>query len=572
MIIFKTVRWKNLLSTGNQWTELSLNSHHSTLIVGENGAGKTTIIDAIFYSLYGKPLRPINKPQLVNTITAKDMLVEIEFSISSHQYLVRRGMKPNIFEIWVDGRMLDQESATRDQQVELETQILKMNYKSFSQIVVLSMANYTPFMRLKADQRRAVIEDLLDIQIFTIMNSILKDQVSANKDSLNQVDHLLALDVKAIELHKKHMAEMSQNVEELIEEKKRKILYYREQTEKAHEALEGLNKKIEEQTALIANQSNTAAQAKRLQDDIKKLDLQDKRLDGEIEFYKTNTSCPTCKQDIDEEFRKTQIGDKETLQSKVRAHVPKLRDTLASVKEELLENKRVSEKIADLNKAVSNNLFEIQTNKRFTESLNKDIQGLEDRKKDIRSDTGELEKYQSQYEGNLKTKEDLVELRDLYGIASQMLKDGGIKTQIIRQYIPIMNKLINSYLAKMDFFVDFNLDEQFNETLKSRFRDEFSYESFSRGEQLRIDLSLLFAWRALAKMRNSASTNLLFFDEILDSSLDNTGVDELLDIVATLSGETNLFIISHKDSMVEKFERVLVAKKSNNFSRIEELT
>lgn len=571
MLKFKVVRFRNLLSTGNQFTEISLDSHKTTLIIGENGAGKTTVIDAIFYSLYGKPLRLINKPQLVNTITGRDLLVEIEFDIGSNEYLIRRGMKPNVFEIYLNGSLLDQDAASKDQQEYLETQILKMNFKSFSQIVVLSMANYTPFMKLPAQGKREVIEDLLDIQIFTVMNTLLKDEVASNRDHLVQIDNSINTVQKLIEVHKKHIAEMNQNNEDLIAAKRTTIAEHRAKIATYDEQAAMLSSAIENGGGDRRSEIKTlTASAKKTSDDIAKLKAHKTKVQKEIDFYAHSETCPTCLQNIDVSFRDEQIADKKAIISKVDDALPKLQKSLETTNEEAktvaaiqIENDKLREKVSYMRN-------ETNAYQRLIDALETEIKNLEERKISIKEDNGDYNKFVDQLTSHMKSKESAIVLREVYGMAATMLKDGGIKSQIIRQYIPIMNKLINTYLAKMDFFVDFHLDETFKETLKSRFRDEFSYESFSRGEQLRIDLALLFSWRAIAKMRNSTSTNLLFFDEILDSSLDIAGMDEFLDIVTNLTGDTNLFIISHKEHLVEKFERLLVVKKSNNFSRVYE--
>lgn len=569
MIIFETVRYKNFLSTGNDFIELRLNEHASTLIVGQNGAGKTTCLEAIYFALYGKSLRNINKPNLINSITGKNLLVELEFTISGAKYLIRRGHKPGIFEIYKNEKLLDQDAASGDYQTMLEDQILKIKAKSFSQIVTLSMANYTPFMKLTTGDRRKVIEDLLDIQIFSVMNQLLKDRVSSNKEAITAVEYDVKLLENKIELHKKHLLELNRNNKDLINERKAKIAEQHEQIHKYAEQISAFEKEVQAlQDGLVVHMGSDQELAQATQF-AKRAKALRKTIQTTFEFYETNTSCPTCSQQLDQHFKDSKIKECSDKLETIDGKIPELERQISELTNRVGEVKLVNGKICELNKKISNVAGDITTANKLITALTADIESLLEKVEQVKSDNSVMIALQEQIENSVSTKNDLISEREVLNLAGALLKDGGIKTRVIKQYIPIMNKLINNYLAKMDFFVQFELDETFKETIKSRYRDEFSYESFSQGEKLRIDLALMFSWRAIAKMRNSASTNLLFMDEILDSSLDTSGVDEFLKIIKGLTSDTNLFIISHRgDQLVDKFDNVLKFEKKHNFSRL----
>ncbi len=501
MIVFKKLRWQNLLSTGNQFTELDLNRSSSTLVVGENGAGKSTFIEALTYALYGKPYRNINKPQLLNSITGKGLLVELEFSIGKKEYMIRRGMKPNVFEIYLNGEMLNQNAGARDDQEYLEKNILKLNFKSFSQIVVLGSANYVPFMQLPSMQRRAVVEDLLDIQIFSVMNSLLKDKMNVNREDMNSIDYKISLLEQKIELHSKHIDTLKSNNDDLILQKRYKIaehdhaiLRHRATVEDMMTQVENLNQQIADQNKVENKKTKLVQMESSLEDRVRKLNK-------EIQFFHDHDNCPTCKQGIDHDF-KTQTLDKRTGKKvEIEEALVKLEAEILTTEERLAFINRTNDQIQQFNVSIQSNNQQISFLQRYINDLNKEIEALIDQGNKINTDLDDTEKYETELAGHKKQKELLSKQKAVFDVAAHLLKDTGIKTRIIKQYVPIMNKLINKYLAAMDFFVNFELDEQFNETIKSRFRDEFSYASFSEGEKMRIDLALMFTWRAIAKLR-----------------------------------------------------------------------
>jgi len=571
MIIFKKLRYQNLLSTGNIFTEVDLNRSKSTLVVGENGAGKSTFIEALTYALYGKPFRNINKPQLLNAITGKGLLVELEFSIGKKEYMVRRGMKPNIFEIWSGTEMINQNAGARDYQEYLEKNILKLNFKSFSQIVVLGSANYVPFMQLPSNQRRAVVEDLLDIQIFSIMNSLLKDKLMANRTDLNDIDYKINLCEQKIELHSKHIDTLRANNDDLIAQKQSKINEHENAIELHRVGIDGLMSQVADLNEQVADQTKATNRKNKLVQLESSLEDRVRKLNKEIQFFHDHDNCPTCKQGIDHDFKTNTVKVRSDKKVEVETALVKLEAEIIATQERLDFIARTNEHIQSFNNAIQNNNQQIQFLQRYIKDLTNEIEELEEQGNKISNESDDTAKYIEEMEGYNKQKETLVKQKAVMDVASHLLKDTGIKTKIIRQYVPIMNKLINKYLASMDFFVNFELDEQFTETIKSRFRDDFSYASFSEGEKMRIDLSLMFTWRAIAKLRNSASTNLLIMDEVFDSSLDSSGTEEFLKILETLTTDSNVFIISHKgDQLFDKFHSIIKFEKHANFSRIAE--
>jgi DNA repair exonuclease SbcCD ATPase subunit len=567
MIIFKKLRWKNFLSTGNVFTEINLNEHNTTLIVGENGAGKSTMLDALSFALFGKAFRKINKPQLLNSITQKGLVVEVEFSIGSNSYKIIRGVKPTVFEVYQNGNLLNQSAEMKDYQEILEKQIIKVNHKSFSQVVVLGSATFQPFMQLSSSQRRDIIEDLLDLQIFTTMNALLKDKVQLNNEHIVKNNNNRKLIEEKIKLITEHLAEMQSNNEQLINEKKSRI----EETDKQINFLNDEYWKYEnkrkdlmlsiEDEPKISKRINQLGQLKH------KIEAKRALIKEDLSFFKKHDGCPTCKQVIDLDFKTKTVTNKNT-------ELNEMEDALEKLIEQYEETNDRLNGIMEVHMDINNNRMEIQRVKTKTNSLIEYRDSLEEEIKNIskkvafQEDTKilDLEKEMNDLK---KSFNELNDDRLVLTAASSLLKDGGIKARIIKQYVPVINKLINKYLSGMDFFVQFELDEEFNETIKSRFRDEFSYASFSEGEKMRINLAILFTWRSIAKLRNSISTNLLIMDEVFDSSLDSNGTEEFLKILNNLTSDTNTFIISHKtDQLYDKFSKVIKFEKHKNFSKV----
>lgn len=569
MIYFKTIRWKNFLSTGNSFTEIPLNKAATTLIVGENGAGKSTMLDALSFVLYNKPFRKINKPQLLNSINKKDLLVEIEFSIGPGLFKVVRGLKPAVFEVYQNGRLLNQDADSKDYQEVLEKQILKLNHKSFCQVVVLGSASFVPFMQLSAAHRREVIEDLLDIQIFSTMNSLLKTRISSNQADLIQVEYDYDLTSEKIKMQQAHLDEMQKNTEEQIKKLKNDLAEYTQQIDSEKELADQKETKIKSLLETINDKEMVSKKHEKLKDLERQLKDKIKKIQNEKDFFTNHDSCPTCKQDIDSGFKCETLLEKENQSREVSEGIEKLQQEIKTIVDRISTISEINSLVTDLNieKITHNN--SIQGLIKQCKKVAEEITTLQKKSDDYAVNDDKMKEYEDALEKFAEQKNELLKDKDALQVASLVLKDTGIKARIIKQYIPIINKLINKYLAALDFFVNFELDENFNETIKSRFRDEFSYASFSEGEKMRINLAILFTWRAVAKLRNSASTNLLIMDEVLDGSLDSNGTDEFLKILNNLTQDTNTFIISHKtDQMYDKFTNVLKFEKHKNFSRI----
>ena len=567
MIIFEKVRWKNFLSTGNQFTEIDLNRNETTLIIGENGAGKSTVLDALCFALFGKPFRTISKSQLINTVNAMETVVEIEFSIASRNYKVVRSIKPNKFEIWQNDIMINQEANSRDYQKILEQQILKLNYRSFTQVVILGSSTFVPFMQLKARFRREVVEDLLDIKIFSTMNLLLKQRLKDLVTELQEVEYNHKLCSEKISMQSTHIENIKNNADLIIKEK---------QSNYESNSIE-LDKKVNNKKLLEENQkglfTSVEDQIKIESKDVKLKDLRStltekqKEKDRMIKFLSENEDCPACEQHIDKEFKSQMISAKETEKKEIVDGLTKMEEELDKTKVRLNEISKVTNEIQDNSIQIASLNTSIQELEKYQVKLSEEIKDLEKSTID-NSDEEQLKILQEEFEGIEKNRKDLKEEKVYKEASKAMLQDTGIKTKIIKQYLPIMNQLINKYLASMEFYVNFSLDENFDETIKSRFRDNFNYASFSEGEKMRIDLALLFTWRAIAKMKNSTNTNLLILDEIFDSSLDSAGTDEFLKILNTLEGE-NVFVISHKqDVLVDKFKHTLKFEKNKNFSKM----
>ena len=532
----------------------------------------STMLDAITYALYGKAFRNINKPQLVNAITQKNMLVELDFSVGTKEYTIRRGQKPAVFEIYQSGNLINQNSDIREYQDFLEKNVLKLNFKSFSQIVVLGSANFVPFMQLPAHSRREVIEDMLDIQVFSVMNSILKEKISANKSMITDADYKIELIEQKIELQKKHIDALIDNNEALIRNKEGLIVDIQGKISKSQSDVSNLSDEIDNLSILISDKEKVETKKSKYNDIEKQLKDKMTKLKKEIAFFENNDNCPTCKQEISFVFKTEKVNSKSDLHSQIDNNMLKLKNDISIIEVRLTEISEINNKISELNRKISANNTKIYSWNESIKTLNEEIFSLKNTTKDISEDTsGDLIQYGEELTFIKKQKKELLDQKSIYEISSVLLKDSGIKTKIIKQYIPIMNKFINKYLASMDFMCNFELDESFNEKIKSRFRDEFSYASFSEGEKSRLDLALLFTWRAIAKLRNSASTNILIMDEVFDGSLDSTGADELLNIFDSLGQDVNIFVISHKtDNLYDKFHSVIKFEKHKNFSVIKQ--
>jgi DNA repair exonuclease SbcCD ATPase subunit len=568
MIIFNKLRWKNFISTGNVFTEIKLDDEASTLVVGGNGSGKSTFLDAICFALFGKPFRNINKAQLINTINQKDAIVEVEFTTSGKSYKIIRGIKPNIFEIYCDGKLITQSAAVKDYQEHLEKFILKLNYKSFTQIVILGSASFTPFMQLAAAERRSIIEDLLDIQIFSRMNSVLKDKVAALKDDLNTGKYSMDLIKEKITMQTKYINNIKQDKQNQIDVYNENINTEVENIKTYAVAATAVALEISALEDSVADKEVNAkilTKYSGLKDNLNKTAL---KVDKDIKFYTENNDCPTCKQTLTESFKSDMIDERKVKLAQVVEGMKTLSVRNAEVNARQEEIIQVLKNIAAQQKSFNSIQSQIIVSERYIHKTQQEIAALS-------AETGNIEVEQSKLTGLEKSCQDhedvirdLTEKRSYFDVAATLLKDTGIKTKIIRQYIPVINKLVNKYLATMDFFVNFNLDESFKETIKSRHRDEFSYASFSEGEKQRIDMALMLTWRAVAKMKNSANTNILILDEVFDSSLDTNGTEDLMKILGMLD-DTNLFVISHKgDILQDKFRNVIKFEKVNNFSRM----
>lgn len=567
MITFTQVRYKNILSTGNAWTTIQLNRDKSTLIIGENGAGKSTILDSISFALYGKAFRKINKPQLMNSINQRDLMVEVYFTSNGTEFIIKRGMKPTIFEIWKNGELLNQDASARDYQAYLEESVLKMNYKSFGQVVVLGSSTFVPFMQLPAFHRREVIEDLLDIQIFSTMSNLLKEKVNLNKAALVDVKYQIDIVKNKIESAKEHNESIRRLKEDEVSRIKQKM---REQIEFI-EGEESRSEELDEEITTLIGTISDKADVKSKFDQFKvlKADLNSKMatLHKDVKFYHAHDNCPTCRQGIEHDFKVSTIGEKSGKISEIENALLVLEGKIDKVSNRIDEISEVETKLHRLNLNRTEHTANIRIAKSTLVGLKKELDEAEKDAGEI--DTTKIATFREELRSYMEEQKSLSEDKETLAVVGSMLKDGGIKTRIIKQYVPIMNKLINKYLAAMEFFVDFQLDENFNEKILSRFRDEFSYASFSEGEKLRIDLALMFTWRAVSRLRNSVTTNLLIMDEVLDGSLDQAGTDEFLKIVNEITADSNVFIISHKgDSLHDKFDHTIKFEKKKNFSQI----
>ena len=568
MIVFKNISWKNFLSTGNTANKVDLNKDPTTLIVGKNGEGKSTILDALTFSLFNKPFRDINKGQLVNSINQKNCVVEIEFSIGTTEYKVIRGMKPNIFEIYQNGNLINQDSASKDYQSVLEQQILKLNYKTFTQVVILGSASFVPFMQLPSGQRREVIEDILDIKIFSTMNSLLKERISETKEEIKSLDTDLRIITEQAKSQKSLIDSLQNSKDHNVKVIKDKIDSNIIEINDKTQIVDLLNKDVEELNQKLSSKSDVDKNIELCKTNMNKLQQKMSQADEHIEFFTGNQTCPSCEQGIQHEHKDKIIQKISHEKQELNNGISTLNSAYTKLSQDLQDKQDLLKQIQDKNILISTEInamnMLIKSNKEYEKEIGEmSIQGnIEAEKETLKNLANEaLEK------NNVKM--EYMKQKNLQDIASVLLKDTGIKTTIIKEYLPAMNKLINKYLSAMDFFVKFDLDESFNEKIRSRFRDEFTYASFSEGEKMRIDLAILFTWRQIAKMKNSVNTNLLILDEIFDSSLDVAGTDYFLSVMNQLGENSNVFVISHKgDVMVDKFKNNIRFEKTNDFSTV----
>lgn len=570
MIKFKSCKWKNFLSTGDDYIEVQLNKSPTTLIVGQNGAGKSTLLDALSFGLFGKPHRDIGKYQLVNSINGKKAIVEVEFDIGNAEFKIVRGIKPNKFEIWQNGNMINQASNARDFQKFLESNILKLNHKSFHQVVVLGSSSFIPFMQLPAWSRRAVIEDLLDIQIFSKMNMLLKERNSKIRDELTDINHQIDLYKTKMESQEKYIKDLQSINKDMIEQKRNSIEDHKTEIEELFNDSKITGKNL---TALISAEEKSQALFMDRMSDIKSAQAQNnskiKNLVKDARFFEDNDSCPTCEQNINDDIKKEKLDGIKKSAADVQTNIKTIQQEVAIAEREGVDIKNKLNELRQRQQRINSNNDKISVIQREVNKVQKEIDNLSGQTGDLKGAKKELSDLRNSKDKSTEKKLAYVEERTYNEVIGEMLKDTGIKTKVIKQYLPVMNRLINNYLQVLDFFVAFHLDENFNETIRSRHRDSFNYASFSEGEKQRIDLSLLFTWRQIAKMKNSASTNLLILDETFDSSLDVDGVENLTKILSTLDDDSNVFIISHKGDMLEnKFRSKIEFFKHKNFSKM----
>jgi len=566
MIHFKKVRWKNFLSTGNAFTEIKLNENDSTLIVGENGAGKSTMLDALCFGLYGKPFRKIKKDQLINSVNGRDVLVEIEFNTHDHQYIIKRGIKPNLFEIYEDGALIDQDAAMRDYQEMLEKNILKLSMKSFTQIVILGSSSFVPFMQLTTNVRREVIEDLLDIRVFSSMALLLKDRVATNRETYKLNENDIANTSENIKLQEKLRNDLAQEKSEKIDEYRKRIETVNASLLRDEAEATTVEAEINDLLTQIDDKETVSARIQKILNLESNLEKKKSNARKTIKFYHDNDECPTCTQNIDETIKCEKIDEKEKIITDVDVALASLQDNLREAENRLDSISRIQREISAKQNILRELQSSIKTHQKEISVYSKEI--IDAEKKTEAFNDSVIKQLSEDYTTLLGKKNVILEEREMFDLATVILRDSGIKSRIIKQYVPVINTLVNKYLAAMDFFVKFELNESFEEKILSRHRDDFTYDSFSEGEKMRIDLALLFTWRAIARMKNSANTNLLILDEVFDASLDANGCDEFLKLIHNLE-QTNIFVISHKgDVLHDKFSNVIRFTKQKNFSRI----
>ena len=570
MLVFENLKWKNFLSTGNSFTEVDFREHKTNLIVGHNGAGKSTLLDALSFALFGKSHRNISKPQLINSINNKDCIVEVNFTVSGSQFQIIRGIKPTIFEIYKNGVLINQDSHNKEYQKILEANILKLNHKSFHQIVVLGSSSFIPFMQLTAQNRREVIEDLLDINVFSKMNQLLKEKNSGLKDQIKGVGYKIDLQTNKIDTQKKYIQDINRINKDFKDQKIQEIAGLHTQMETLNIENNDLRENIDQQFGIV---SGTLPNIEKKREELLGYESKFKTEIGSLvkqaKFFENNCTCPTCSQDINETIKEDRLTTATKKANELSEGLAKLKEELSNTESQLASDKNMMEVIRGWQNKQSGNIQIISHIQSSIRSVQNDIDNLTDTTSDISNAKDDLTSF---IEGKNEMIEERLELNEQFQYnqcIAEMLKDTGIKTKIVKQYLPVINKLVNQYLQILDFFVHFNLDESFQESIRSRHRDSFSYDSFSEGEKQRIDLALLFTWRMIAKMKNSVSTNLLILDETFDSSLDYEGVDNLMKIIHELDDDTNIFVISHKGDILDgKFSNKIEFFKEKNFSKI----
>ena len=568
MICFQKIRWRNFLSTGNQWTEIQLDEKSTTIVIGSNGAGKSTVLDALTFSLFNKPFRKINKPQLLNSTNEKDCLVEIEFKVGSTDWMIRRGMKPNIFEIHRNGKALDQMADVGTQQKWLEQNVLKMNYKSFTQIVILGSSTFVPFMQLPVSSRREVIEDLLDIKIFSAMNMIIKDKIRTVRDQVKTLELKKSSLKDKVQMQQNFIEELENQAQKNIADKESKIQTLMEEENDAMNLNIKLVEEMDDFQKVMQSYESSSAMLKKLGNLKGKISNKVSTVTKEHKFFNENTVCPTCTQGIEEEFRLNKIKDAHNKKEELESGFQELETAIQKEEERERQFLKLSKEVTKLTNEISQNNVKISGYQRQVRDLESEIQTI----------TTQLENRNSEHEKLAEFNKNLRETYELLGEKKQtiqyhdfaytLLKDGGVKTKIIKKYLPLINQQVNKYLQMMDFYINFKLDEEFNETVQSPIHENFSYASFSEGEKMRIDLALLFTWREVARFKNSVNTNLLIMDEVFDSSLDGMGTEEFLKIVRFVIKGANIFVISHKESLHDKFDGLIRFEKVKGFSRM----
>ena len=569
MIRFLTLSWKNFLSTGNYKTTLDLTRHNNTLVSGENGAGKSTMLDALTFALFGRSFRGINIPQLPNSINDKNCEVEIEFAIGKDEYRVFRSLKPKKFEVYKNDNLLPQDSKSKDYQKILEEQILKMTYKSFCQVVILGSSNYIPFMQLTAADRRAVVENLLDIDVFSVMNTLVKARLQITKEYVRDMDHKIEIVKSKVEEKEKTIKTLLRKSSSSIESYKKDIKETKDKIYESNNDIANMQSNVEGLLKQVTDKDITPKSLLKMESIEHQLKIKIKNIEKSVKFYEENGTCPSCKQNIQEHHKEYMVKEKSEERVEVENNIDEILKKIDYYEKRSGDINTILDTIHNIEKKISTKQSEVSASNQYITKVQKQIESVHNEGGDAQETKDDMNRLIGQGTQHIEKRKELIEDRHYYEIANSLLKDNGIKAKIIKHYLPIMNKLINKNLKSMDFFCQFNLDENFNETIKSRHRDEFTYYSFSEGERLRIDLSLLLAWREIARMKNSVNCNLLILDEVFDSSLDGVGTEEFLKLLTTFGSRANIFVISHKsDTMTDKFQNHIVFEKKNNFSRI----